>query len=180
MDSDRSNWLNRSDLGGHAMTSNVSWLTTLGLLPLLGALFIAALSKRNELAAKRVAFGTTLVVAAAAIAMAMQFQRDNVDLQFVETYSWIPSFGINYAVGVDGIALVLILLSVLLAPIVVLAGWNESSGGRWSVKTFYILLLVLETMMIGVFSATDVFYFMSSLKQCCVFGLLPYWWLRYW
>lgn len=141
------------------MISNVSWLTTLGLLPLLGALFIAALSKGNELAAKRVAFGTTLVVAAAAIAMAVQFQRDNVDLQFVETHSWIPSFGINYAVGVDGIALVLILLSVLLAPIVVLAGWNESSGGRWSAKTFYILLLVLETMMIGVFSATDVFLF---------------------
>lgn len=141
------------------MISNMSWLTTLGLLPLLGALLIAGLSKSNELAAKRVAFATTLVVAAIAIAMAMQFQRDNVEMQFVETYSWIPSFGINYAVGIDGIALVLILLSVLLAPIVVLAGWNESSGGRWSVKTFYILILVLETMMIGVFSATDVFLF---------------------
>jgi len=141
------------------MISNVGWLTTLGLLPLLGSLVIAALSKTNELAAKRVAFGTTLVVAATAIAMAVKFQRDNVDFQFVETHSWIPSFGINYAVGVDGIALVLILLSVLLAPIVVLAGWNESNGGRWSAKTFYILLLVLETMMIGVFSATDVFLF---------------------
>jgi len=62
-------------------------------------------------------------------------------------------------VGVDGISLVLILMSVILAPIVVLAGWNEAQGGRWSVKTFYILILVLETMMIGVFSATDVFLF---------------------
>jgi NADH-quinone oxidoreductase subunit M len=141
------------------MISNVGWLTTLGLLPLLGALVIAALSPRNELAAKKVAFVTTLIVAATAIAMAMKFQRDNVDFQFVETHSWIPSFGINYAVGIDGIALVLILLSVLLAPIVVLAGWNESHGGRWNAKTFYILLLVLETMVIGVFSATDVFLF---------------------
>jgi NADH-quinone oxidoreductase subunit M len=141
------------------MMGNIGWLTTLGLLPLLGALVIAALSPKNESAAKRIAFGTTLIVAATAIAMAMKFQRDNVDFQFVETHSWIPSFGINYAVGVDGIALVLILLSVLLAPIVVLAGWNESHGGRWSAKTFYILLLVLETMMIGVFSATDVFLF---------------------
>jgi len=50
-------------------------------------------------------------------------------------------------------------MSVILAPIVVLAGWNEATGGRWSVKTFYILILVLETMMIGVFAATDVFLF---------------------
>ncbi len=139
--------------------SNVNWLTTLGLLPLIGAAFVAFLPKSNALAAKRAAFITTLLVAAAGIAMATQFQRDNVDLQFVEVHSWIPTFGINYAVGVDGIALVLILLSVLLAPIVVLAGWNEASGGRWSAKTFYILILILETMMIGVFAATDVFLF---------------------
>jgi NADH-quinone oxidoreductase subunit M len=91
--------------------------------------------------------------------MAVRFQRDNVSLQFVEKYSWIPSFGINYALGVDAIALVLILMSTILAPVVVLAGWNEAHGGRWSVKTFYILILVLETMMIGVFAATDVFLF---------------------
>ena len=96
---------------------------------------------------------------AATIAMAVGFQRDNVELQFVEKYSWIPSFGINYALGVDAIALVLILMSTILAPVVVLAGWNEAHGGRWSVKTFYILILVLETMMIGVFAATDVFLF---------------------
>jgi NADH-quinone oxidoreductase subunit M len=96
---------------------------------------------------------------AATIAMAVGFQRDNVELQFVEKYSWIPSFGINYALGVDAIALVLILMSTVLAPVVVLAGWNEAHGGRWSVKTFYILILVLETMMIGVFAATDVFLF---------------------
>jgi NADH-quinone oxidoreductase subunit M len=50
-------------------------------------------------------------------------------------------------------------MSVLLVPIVVLACWNESEGGRWSAKVFYILILVLETMMIGVFVATDVFLF---------------------
>jgi NADH-quinone oxidoreductase subunit M len=54
---------------------------------------------------------------------------------------------------------VLILLSTILVPVVILAGWNEAHGGRWSVKTFYILILVLETMMIGVFAATDVFLF---------------------
>ncbi|HUW88642.1 MAG TPA: NADH-quinone oxidoreductase subunit M [Candidatus Paceibacterota bacterium] len=136
-----------------------NWLTILGILPLVGALLISALPKKSELNAKRIAFITTLVVAAVTVAMATQFQRDNVEMQFVLNRSWIPSLGINFALGVDAIALVLILLSTLLAPIVVLAGWNESAGGRWSTKTFYILLLVLETMMIGVFAATDVFLF---------------------
>jgi NADH-quinone oxidoreductase subunit M len=137
----------------------MKWLTLLMLLPLAGAAIIAALPKANEKAAKQAALATTLAVTAATIAMVVGFERDNVNLQFVEKYSWIPSFGINYALGVDAIALVLILMSTILAPIVVLAGWNEAHGGRWSVKTFYILILVLETMMIGVFAATDVFLF---------------------
>ena len=137
----------------------INWISLTALLPLIGAALLATLPKGAELRAKQFAFGTTLVTAASAIAMAVKFQRDNTDLQFVEVRSWIPSFGINYAVGIDGIALVLILMSVILAPIVILAGWNEAQGGRWSVKTFYILILVLETMMIGVFSATDVFLF---------------------
>ena len=135
------------------------WLTLLMVLPLAGSVVVAALPKTNEKLVKQVALATTLIVMAATIAMATTFQRDNVELQFVEKYSWIPSFGINYALGIDGLALVLILMSTILAPVVVLAGWNESHGGRWSVKTFYILILVLETMMIGVFAATDVFLF---------------------
>jgi len=137
----------------------INWISITAILPLIGAILLATLPKSAELRAKQLAFGSTIVTAASAIAMAVQFQRDNTDLQFVEVRSWIPSFGINYAVGIDGIALVLILMSVILAPIVILAGWNEAQGGRWSVKTFYILILVLETMMIGVFSATDVFLF---------------------
>ena len=50
-------------------------------------------------------------------------------------------------------------MSVIIAPIVILGGWNESEGGRFGVKTFYILILVLETMVIGVFAATDLFLF---------------------
>ncbi len=134
-------------------------LTLLMLLPLIGTAVIAALPKSNETLTKQVALATTVIVAAATIAMAVGFQRDNVDLQFVEKYSWIPSFGINFSLGIDGLSLVLILMSTVLAPIVVLAGWNEAHGGRWSVKVFYVLILVLETMMIGVFAATDVFLF---------------------
>lgn len=137
----------------------MKWLTLLMLLPLAGAAVISALPKANEKAAKQAALLTTLVVMATTIAMAVGFKRDVVDFQFVEKYSWIPSFGISFALGIDAIALVLILMSTILAPVVVLAGWNEAHGGRWSVKTFYVLILVLETMMIGVFAATDVFLF---------------------
>ena len=134
-------------------------LVLLMLLPIIGSIAVAATPKTKEVLSKQVALATTVIVAIGTIAMAMNFQRDNVDLQFVEKYSWIPTFGINFAVGIDGLALVLILMSTILAPIVVLSGWNEAHGGRWSVKTFYILILVLETMMIGVFAATDVFLF---------------------
>ena len=137
----------------------MSLLTVLQLLPLLGAALIATIGKDREDLVKKAAFAVTLLVAAVGLLMAAQFNRGDAGLQFVERHQWIPTFGINYAVGVDGIALVLILMSVILAPIVVLAGWNEATSGRWSVKTFYILLLVLETMMIGVFAATDVFLF---------------------
>ena len=135
------------------------WLTFLMLLPIIGTAVIVALPNANETLAKQVALATTLIVMVSTIAMAVSFQRDNVELQFVEKYAWIPSFGINFALGIDGLALVLILMSTILAPVVVLAGWNEAHGGRWSVKTFYILILVLETMIIGVFAATDVFLF---------------------
>jgi len=135
------------------------WLTLLMALPLAGSAAVALVPKANEKLVKQTAFITTLIVMGTTIAMAVNFQRDNVELQFVEKYSWIPSFGINYALGIDGLALVLILMSTVLAPVVVLAGWNESQGGRWSVKSFYILILVLETLMIGVFAATDVFLF---------------------
>lgn len=129
------------------------------LLPLLGSVLLAIIPTEQVLRIKQAALGVSILVAASAIIMWLNFDSANVDFQFVEVAQWIPSFGINYAVGVDGISLVLIMLSVLLVPIVILAGWNESEGGRWSVKTFYILILVLETMMIGVFAATDLFLF---------------------
>jgi NADH-quinone oxidoreductase subunit M len=96
---------------------------------------------------------------AVSVLMALRFKTNLSGFQFVESHSWISSFGIRYQVGIDGIALVLILLSTLLVPVVMLASWNESEGGRWSSRTYYILMLVLETMMIGVFAATDVFLF---------------------
>ncbi len=137
----------------------MSSLVTLGLLPLLGALLVAVLPSENVLRVKQAALASTILTAIFGLYIATQFVANETALQFVQKSEWIPSFAINFSVGVDGLALVLIVMSVVLTPIVVLAGWNESEGGRWSAKVFYILILVLETMMIGVFAATDVFLF---------------------
>ena len=134
-------------------------LTSMGLLPLIGAGLIALLPVTNTKLIKQSALLVSVLVAALGITMTVGFDRGVTGFQYIERYSWIPSLGISYQLGVDGISLILILLSVLLVPIVILAGWNESEGGRFSVKTFYILILVLETMMIGVFAATDLFLF---------------------
>ena len=134
-------------------------LTSMGLLPLIGAGLLALLPATNAKLVKQSALLVSVLVAALGITMTIGFDRGVTGFQYVERYSWIPSLGISYQLGIDGISLILILLSVLLVPIVILAGWNESEGGRFSVKTFYILILVLETMMIGVFAATDLFLF---------------------
>ena len=137
----------------------MSSLVTLALLPLLGALIVGVLPNNNVLRIKQAALGSTILTALFGLYIATQFVAKETAFQFVQKNVWIPSFAINFSVGVDGLALVLIVMSVVLTPIVVLAGWNESEGGRWSAKVFYILILVLETMMIGVFAATDVFLF---------------------
>ena len=131
----------------------------MGALPLLGALLIAFLPAVNTKLIKQAAFVISLLVAGVGISAALGFDVNKSGFQYVEKYSWIPALGINYQLGVDGISLILILLSVILVPIVILAGWNESENGRFSVKTFYVLILILETMMIGVFAATDLFLF---------------------
>ena len=134
-------------------------LTILGILPLLGALLIATFKPTQIETVKRVALGTSVITLLATILLALNFEVDRPGFQFVEKYSWIPALGINFQLGVDGISLILIILSTILVPVVLLAGWYESEGGRFSVKTFYVLILVLETMMIGVFAATDLFLF---------------------
>jgi NADH-quinone oxidoreductase subunit M len=137
------------------------WLSVLIAVPALGSVLVAALprSERGDLSAKRLTLAITLLVAAASIVMAAGFAPDGPRFQFTETYDWIPAFGVHFAVGVDGIALVLVLLSAVLVPLVVLASWHEAEQGKRSVKAYFALLLLLESMMFGVFAATDVFLF---------------------
>ena len=134
-------------------------LTIVGVLPLISALLVAFIPSKNTQLIKRAAFAATLVVAIASIFLATGFDKSVTGMQYVQSNTWIEAFNINFAVGIDGISLVLILLSTILVPIVILATWHESDLGRWSSKSFYILILVLETLMIGVFAATDLFLF---------------------
>src|SRR5262245_23553376 len=165
--------------------SNFPWLTVAGVIPLVGALVIGAVPgpaseaerPARDLFTKWAALTFTLATLAVTITMAVAFNPGGPRFQFTQTYQWIPQFGVHYAVGVDGIALVLIVMTAILMPVVVLASWNDADsavrpageppprrrGGVTQkvhgVKTYFVLMLVLETMMIGVFAATDVFLF---------------------
>jgi NADH-quinone oxidoreductase subunit M len=140
--------------------TNFPWLTTLGVLPLLGSLLVIALPKARATLAKQVALVIALATLAITIAMALQFQADSTEaFQFTESASWIPAFGISYSVGVDGIGLVLLALTTTLVPVVILAGWHDVDPDEGSVKGYFALILVLEALMVGVFAATDVFLF---------------------
>jgi NADH-quinone oxidoreductase subunit M len=137
----------------------MSLLTIVGALPLVGAALIYLLPGHNSELIKRFALLITSVVAVVSLLLATGFDKSLTTMQYTQSTSWISAFNINFAIGIDGISLVLILLSTILVPIVVLATWNESDSGRWGVKTFYVLILILETLMIGVFAATDLFLF---------------------
>jgi NADH-quinone oxidoreductase subunit M len=146
------------------------WLTVAGALPLLGAIVTALIPglppdsveadrRARDTLAKVSALAFSVATLVVVIVIAVKYQLGGPDYQFTETYSWISQFGVHYAVGVDGIALVLIAMAAVLMPLVILASWHDAEPGRRSVKTYFSLMLVLETMMIGVFAATDVFLF---------------------
>jgi NADH-quinone oxidoreductase subunit M len=136
------------------------WLTTIALLPLVGSVIVILIPKHNAGLAKTVACAFSLLTLGAVIAMALNFDANSREtFQFTESYAWIPTFGINFSFGVDGIALVLIALAATLVPVVILGGWDEGLESQGSVKGYFALILVLESLMVGVFAATDVFLF---------------------
>src|SRR5215471_18345378 len=168
--------------------SNFPWLTVAGVIPLAGAIAVGltpgksapgsdADKKARDLLVKRITLVFTLITLAVTMAMAVNFKIGGPRFQFQQVYQWIPQFGVHYAVGADGIALVLIVMSAVLMPVVILASWNDvetvnevegrladtpttdASPRARSAKTYFIWMMVLETMMIGVFAATDVFLF---------------------
>ena len=156
--------------------SNFPFLFLLILLPLLGAIVVAVIGRdeAGEQIAKKTAVGFALLELLVAILMVVTFEPDGARLQFTTSIGWIDALGVSFALGVDGIALLMILLTAILVPVVMVASWKRESLGDdinepgslepvipavASQARYFAWILVLQVFMIGVFAATDVFLF---------------------
>src|SRR5262245_35982653 len=128
------------------LAMNLPILTLLVALPLVGGVLTLLVGRGRDGLVRQLALGVSLLTFAASLAMWARFDAGSADLQFVERYTWLPEFGISYHVGIDGISLMLVLLTTFLTPISLLCSW-ESIEDR--VREFSFFMLVLEAAMIG-------------------------------
>ena len=124
--------------------------------PLLGALTLLFIPRQQAVALRRAALVLSLVPFGASLLLLAAFDPANAGFQFTEEARWIPSFGISYRVGVDGISLFLVLLTTFLTPLVILFSWGDIER---RVKEYMVFSLLLETGVLGVFMALDLFLF---------------------
>jgi len=146
-------------------------------LPLVGVGFILMIRGEGETQnrnVRNVALWTSLATFALSILLWTNFDTTTADFQFEEKLSWIPAFEINYHLGVDGISVLFVLLSTLLTPICVLASWETIQK---HVKEYMIAFLVLETFMVGMFSALDfvLFYLFFEGVLIPMFFIIGVW-----
>jgi len=133
-------------------------LTTLVALPIAGALLLLLVGRDEQQAplARRIALVVSILVFAETLLLWSRFNGASADFQFVERYEWIPAFGISYFVGVDGISLFLLVLTGFLTPLAFLGSWESV---HHKTRAFCIVVLLLESAMIGVFVSLDLFLF---------------------
>jgi NADH-quinone oxidoreductase subunit M len=131
-------------------------LTLVTFLPVVGALLVLLLPRRQEHVTKLVTLGATLVTFVVSLPLFFRFDPASAEYQFVEQKAWIPSLGVSYHLGVDGISVLLVLLTTFLMPLVILSSWT-SVEARW--KEFAVTMLLLEAGMVGVFVSLDLFLF---------------------
>jgi NADH-quinone oxidoreductase subunit M len=136
-------------------------LSLIVFLPLAGALLVLLLGGRGDRAEREplirnVALLFSLATFAATLWLWWRFDPASADYQFVEQYAWMPQFGIQYLIGVDGISLFLLVLTGFLTPLALLSSWESIHK---NVKNFSFFVLALETAMLGVFVSIDLFLF---------------------
>jgi NADH-quinone oxidoreductase subunit M len=133
-------------------------LSSLVALPIAGVLllFFVRDDEAGEPVAHKLALGVSVLVFAETMLLWSRFNPASADFQFVERHSWIPAFGIDYAVGVDGISLLLIVLTGFLTPLALLSSWESVHK---KTRAFCMIVLLLESAMIGVFASIDLFLF---------------------
>ncbi|NJC96357.1 MAG: NADH-quinone oxidoreductase subunit M [Anaerolineae bacterium] len=133
-------------------------LTLLTFFPLVGVLVLLFIPSDNKNALRWTALGASLVTFGISLWVLAQFNASNVDLQLVARYDWITVAGwnIQYFLGLDGLSILLVLLTAFLAPISILSTWTAVEE---RVKDFMLFFLLLEVGMMGVFLAQDLFLF---------------------
>ena len=134
--------------------TDIPILSLIVFLPAAGAGVL--LFMRDDRAVRRTALAFAVVDFALTIPLMAAFDTTTYAMQFTETVPWVPSLGITYSLGVDGISLLFIFLTALLGWICVVASWEAIDT---KVKEFMICLLVMQSLMLGVFSAMDLFLF---------------------
>ncbi|MBU1175411.1 MAG: NADH-quinone oxidoreductase subunit M [Alphaproteobacteria bacterium] len=152
-----------------------SILTAITFLPLIGALAIVTVpgdSARFDATMRWIALVTTLTVFAATLVLWAMFDPADPDFQFVVNFEWLPG-GIGYRMGVDGISILLVVLTALLLPICVVASWQSITV---RVREYMIAFLILETLMIGAFATLDlalffVFFEGSLIPMFLIIGI---------
>jgi len=132
------------------------YLSIILFTPLVGAFILLLVNKKNENAIRWIANIVALVGFVISLPLWWRFQPSGADFQFVERATWIPSIGAEYFLGVDGLSVLLILLTTMMGFIAVLSSWTAITE---RVKEYYIFLLVLQTGMLGAFMALDFLLF---------------------
>ena len=156
---------------GFPILSLVTWL------PLVGAGFLMTIRGEESVVAgnsRWMALWTSLVVFVVSLLLWVHFDRSEAGFQFRESVEWLPEFGVGYRMGVDGISVLFVLLSTALTPICILASWEAITV---RVREYMIAFLVLETMMVGMFSAQDfvVFYMFFEGVLIPMFLIIGMW-----
>src|SRR2546427_6743773 len=133
-------------------------LTSLIALPIAGAVLLLFIrdEERSAPPSRAIALVVSVLVFAETLLLWSRFNAASGEFQFVERHAWIPAFGISYFVGVDGISLLLLVLTGFLTPLALLSSWESIHK---KTKAFCIVILILESAMIGVFVSLDLFLF---------------------
>ncbi|MCT1432967.1 NADH-quinone oxidoreductase subunit M [Dietzia maris] len=151
-------------------------LTALWLAPLVGALVVVVLPASARRAARPLALVTSLVVLGVAVALAVGFEPGGDTHQFVESRPWIPAFGATYTLGIDGVALVLVLLIAALMPLLLLAGWHDTDApgvdgpgpdGRRT-QAYPALMLATQGLALVAFTSLDVLLFYVAFEAMLI------------
>ena len=129
-------------------------LTLLTFLPIFGALVVVGLNSGQKRLARWLALGFSLATLALALVLWYQFDPASGDLQFQERHPWIPTLGVEYRVGVDGLGLLMVMLSVIVVPMAMLASWSIEER----VPLYFALVLFLQAGLFGTFTALNFFH----------------------